>query len=143
MKSIVDTKSEADLRSLIRGRFAKFDREQVRTKGRRYPQELRDLVRQGIVAGISIAEIMRLSGMSKSAVAFARGSKCAEADSSLAKKVLPARRLEVVGTGIGSSPEIVARLPSGVTLEFAANASLTPELVAILAALEAPYAASR
>ena len=52
MKSIVDTKSEVDLRDVIRGRFAKFNREQVRTKGRRYPQELRDLVRQGITAGI-------------------------------------------------------------------------------------------
>ena len=81
--------------------------------------------------------------MSKSAIAFARGSECAEADASLANKVLPARRLKVVGRGIGSSPEIVARLPSGVILEFAANASLTPELVAVLAALEAPYAAAR
>ncbi len=128
----------SELETLIKNRFAEFNRHSSATRGRKYPPALRELVCEGSTAGISPSDLRRLTGMSQTAI------KC-----TLAKaKVKPAapRRLEVVGSCAEPQKTLnlfVVRLPSGVTIELTDAAMLTPALLRSLAALEVDHAASR
>ena len=130
-----------DVRSQIKDRFAEFNRKSSASKGRKYPADLRDLVRQGAKSGIKPKELERLSGMSSTAIKTA----LAAATTPVIPPVAP-RRLQVVGEASdheqGARP-LVVRLPSGVTIELASEAALTTALLLTLARLEVNHAASR
>jgi len=132
-----------DIRSQIKDRFAEFNRKSSRSKGRRYPADLRELVRQGAMSGIKPKDLERLSGMSSTAI------KRAQAVTPIAgaAKPLPPRRLQVVDAVREQRQQVAApllvRLPSGVTIEMAGEAALTQTLLHTLASLEVKHAASR
>lgn len=142
MRLAFNDRSIDDVRVDIKNRFANLNRQCTPSKGRKYPEELRDLVRQGAQVGIGPRELRRLSGMSESAVRYALSQKrLPEA----VVKLPPPRRLEVVDSS-ASPPRagsIAVRLPSGVTIELSHSAALTPALLAALAHLEVSNVASR
>ena len=139
MKLASTTRPLAELETLIKSRFAEFNRQSSASRGRKYPEALRKLVCEGNAAGIGVSDLRRLTGMSQTAIKWALAN---------AKTRLPApRRLEVVGSPVfesrpASSPLIV-RLPSGVTIELSDAAQLTSALLRNLASLEVGHAASR
>ena len=143
MRLAVSNQSTDSLRALIKERFGTLNRQSLPSRGRKYPQELRELVRQGASAGIAPVELSRLSGMSSTAVkgALEKKSRVVAAK----RKVLPARRLEVVG--VVAEPRrcptgLVVRLPSGVSIELDGS-GLTSTLLLTLARLEVAHASSR
>ena len=127
------------LEALIKNRFAEFNRHSSATRGRKYPNALRELVREGGAAGIRPSDLRRLTGMSQTAI------KCTLAKAKAKPKVAAPRRLEVVGSPaepVKVSNSLVVRLPSGVTIELIDSTMLTPALLRSLAGLEVNHAAS-
>ncbi len=138
MKLANATSSLAELETLIKNRFAEFNRHSSPTRGRKYPPALRELVCEGSAAGIRPSDLRRLTGMSETAI------KCTLAKAK-AKPAKP-RRLEVVG--LPAEPRqalnpLIVRLPSGVTIELADSALLTTSLLRSLVGLEVDHVASR
>lgn len=128
------------LQTEIRKRFADFNRSKPPSKGRRYPDELRQLVAQAAAQGIKLSELSRLTGLSSS------GVRRWVPKASLALPAAP-RRLEVVGADeplpLVRTAAVVVRLLSGVTIELADGRALTGDLLAALSAPEVQHAASR
>ena len=158
MKLATNVQLTPDLRVLIQDRFAEFNRHSSPSRGRKYPQELKDLVRQGAAAGIKPGELKRLSGMSDTAIKGALSKKGGQIPRQAAAvpKLVPAvmraaakaapRRLEVVQTTTHApclTQPIVVRLKSGVAIEFADSSQLTSAFLATLSAMEVGHAASR
>lgn len=125
----------------VRRRFADFNRSRPPSKGRRYPDELRQLVCQAAAQGCKVAELGRLTGLSASGVR--RWLPKVKAT----RPAVAARRLEVIAPDVAPplacSSVIVVRLPSGVTMEFAEGRALTSELVTTLMDLEVRHATAR
>ena len=136
-----------DLQNLIKNRFSEFNRRSAPSRGRKYPTELRELVCQGIAAGIRPVELKRLTGMSQTAIRFALSNakpikpKMATTSAKLAKP----RLLEVVGfPSMGASiSTLIIRLPSGISIELLDPSMLTPALQAAQSSLEVNHASSR
>ena len=138
MRLASNTQAPDDLQTLIKSRFSDFNRRSSPSKGRKYPPELRELVRRGIAAGIRPADLKRLTGMSDTAVRSTLSKARSE------KREKP-RRLEVVGLpsiGRASSP-LVIRLPSGISIELSDASMLVAALQAAQSNLEVNHAASR
>ena len=130
-----------NIRSQIKDRFAEFNRKSSPSKGRKYPADLRDMVRRAARSGIKPKELEKLSGMSSTAVKLAIGVVATPITAPVA-----ARRLQVVpGANYHQqvSRPLLIRLPSGVTVELAGEAALTSTLLHALACLEVTHAASR
>lgn len=123
-----------DLQSIIKSRFQEFNRRSSPSRGRKYPNDLRNLVQRGIAAGIPPADLKRLTGMSQTAIRYARTK---------AQTAKP-RRLEVVGMALVqlASRPLVIRLPSGISIELSDTAMLTPVLKAAQGSLEVAHASS-
>ena len=132
-----------DIKSQIKDRFAEFNRKSAPSKGRKYPAELRELVRQGAISGIKPKDLKRLSGMSSTAIERAQSVTLSVDDA----RPVPPRRLQVVDAVSEQRQQVAApfliRLPSGVTIEMAGEAALTQTLLHTLASLEVKHAASR
>ncbi len=135
MKLAIQPASHADLETVIKSRFAEFNRRSSPSQGRRYPSDLRDLLCQGSLSGLSNSELRRLSGMSPTSIKATLANV----------KPVCARRLEV----IPSAPlEEAARIPltirlsSGVRIEIPEVGMLTAELLINLSKLEVSHAAS-
>jgi hypothetical protein len=135
MRLATSVQTPDDLQSLIKSRFQEFNRRSSPSTGRRYPNDLRELVQRGIAAGIRPGELKRLTGMSQSAIRSAL---------SKAKPEKP-RRLEVVGLPPiqQASSSLIIRLPSGISIELPDASMLTSVLVAAQNSLEVNHAASR
>ena len=125
------------LQAELKRRFADFNR--LAGKTRRYPKELKDLVRQAAIEGCKVPELSRLTGLSGSGVR----SWLPRAGS---PRPAEARRLEVTRAGAEASTlaaVVVVRLPSGVTIELADGRLLTGDLLSMLGAAEGRHAATR
>ncbi len=134
---LVHAQQADDLQCEIKRRFTEFNRSGPPSQGRRYPRELKELICQAGVQGVKPAILVRLTGLSTSAVTRWLATA--------APAPVAARRLAVVDT---SPPReviapIIVRLPSGVTLELSDGRSLNSELLAALNTLEVRHAASR
>ena len=125
-----------DLQAEIRKRFAEFNRTSSPSRGRRYPQELKDLISQAGARGDKTAVLRGLSGLSASAINRYRAG--------VGPKALAPRRLTVVGASPveGPTTAVVIRLLSGVAIELADSRSLSLELLTTLSTLEVRHAAS-
>ena len=125
-----------ELQTLIKNRFAEFNRRSKASRGRRYPPELRELICRGNAAGLLQKDLKRLSGMSQTAIRNTLSKARPE----------KAIRLEVVGI----APEaqqilmpLIIRLPSGVSIELSASTLLTETLLNSLAQIGGKDASSR
>ncbi len=139
---IVGAKKSEDLEIEIKERFAEFNKASSGSKRRRYPDELKDLLRQAHKRGVRIAALCRLAEVSRPVVKdwlAARG----------ASTPVSTRRLAVVKSAEGhvrvADPAIpvVVRLPSGVTIELADCRALSSDLLTVLCGVEVAHAASR
>lgn len=135
---LVHAPNSDQLQNEIRKRYAEFNCSRPPSKGRRYPRELKELVRHGCSQGLKVATLRRLTGLSSSAIK--RWHK-----EGIGASAPPApRRLAVTD----SSPlpslvcAVVVRLPSGVTIELSDSCALNRDLLAGLAALEVRHATS-
>ena len=130
-----------DIKSQIKDRFAEFNRKSAPSKGRKYPAELRELVRQGAISGIKPKDLKRLSGMSSTAI------ERAQTVTLFVDDARPPRRLQVVDAVSEQRQQVAApfliRLPSGVTIAMAGEAALTQTLLHTLVSLEFKHSASR
>lgn len=128
------------LQAEVKKRFADFNRSRPPSKGRRYPDDLRQLVCQAAALGIKVSELSRLTGLSVTGIR----RWVPKASTTLAAAP---RRLEVVAADETLSPvralAVVVRLPSGVIIELSDGRALTSGLLAALNALEVRHAASR
>jgi hypothetical protein len=68
MKLATAVQPLSELESHIKNRFAEFNRHSSATRGRKYPPALRDLVCEGIAAGIRPSDLHRLTGLSQTAI---------------------------------------------------------------------------
>lgn len=151
MKSTSARQSQDLLRDKIQKSFAEFNRRSSPSRGRRYTSDLRNLVCQARQAGLSLVEIQRLSGMSKSAVGFALGKTAIASKHQDTRPIV--RQLKVVPSDGGNlrtedhvksyRPKIVVRLPSGACLEFDDACCLSSELLVVLMGKGLADAASR
>ena len=135
MKLAVQPVCHADLETVIKSRFAEFNRRSSPSQGRRYPSDLRDLLCQGSLSGLSNSDLRRLSGMSPTSI------KATLANA----KPVRARRLEVIPAAAPetkSGTPLTIRLCSGVSIEIPDVGMLTVELLANLSNLEAGHASS-
>lgn len=146
MKLAIDSQSLDDLRVQIKARFADFNRSSMASKGRKYPADLRQLVRQGHLAGIRQKDLSILSGMSRTSIRGALAAKLPAGVSPGPAKPPAPRRLKVVGPvgdNVRAPSPLIVRLPSGVTIELASDKLLTETLLVTLARLEVDNVASR
>ena len=146
MKLAVNNPSLDSLRALIKDRFADFNRSSKPSRGRKYPVELRELIREGHLTGIPPRDLEELSGMSLTAIKGAVALKTRRQVVSAPPIPKAPRRLEVVGSAADSRPlssSVMIRLPSGVTIDLGDPSGLTPALLVTLANLEVPHVASR
>lgn len=134
MRLAANVREPDDLQATIKSRFQEFNRRSSPSTGRRYPNDLRELVQRGIAAGIRPADLKRLTGMSQTAIRYALAK---------AKPAKP-RRLEVVGLAPiqSASSSLVIRLPSGISIELSDASMLTPVLQAARSCLEVNHATS-
>lgn len=141
---LVSSQRTDDLLATIKARFAEFNKSSLPSQGRKYPNELQALVKQALSEGAEPATLCRLTGVSSTAISRWR-TKAKSAKAPRSSKLAAPRRLEVVGSGADGKVRaaVVIRLPSGVTIELGAQATLTGDLLASLANLEASHAASR
>lgn len=149
MSFATDTNSQEDVRKRIKEAFTEFNRNSAPSHGRRYPIELRQLIFQGHLAGLKPKELMRLSGMSSTAVTYAT-KKNSRSGALLPhkqkSKSLAPRRLEVVSElvePVEDRSPLVIRLPSGVVLELRDGTALTSSLIHVLANVEVNHVTSR
>ncbi len=151
MRLAASHSSLVEIRTSIKERFAEFNRLTPARHGRRYPEELRELIRKGSVAGIEVRELVELSGMSVKGVNLAIGKRkksYAKITGNGAKhsgKPSP-KRLDVFSERVESSQSrcpLVIRLPSGIVIETTEGSSLTPSLLQVLAKVEVSCVASR
>lgn len=106
------------VREKLQVAFAEFNRQSRRSKGRRYPPQLQKMVREAAAAGLSKSELMKLTGMSDSAMRYAVGQTPAKAKPQA--RTASVRRLEVVSAAsepLGESSKLTIRLPSGVVIQ--------------------------
>ena len=147
MTLAITTQPLDDLRTLIKRRFADFNRHSSPSRGRKYPAELRDLVKQGAAAGIRQIELIDLTGMSQAAIKYAVDNPKPMVAKKKRGLALAPLRLEVVEPAnhlqFQEPRSLVVRLPSGVTIELANAEALTVSLLTILARLEVDHATSR
>lgn len=146
MKLAPNGPSQQSIRAKIQEKFAEFNQTIPSSQGRRYPADLRELIRRGYSAGVSITDLSRLSGMSRSAVDFVVKDR--------SKPNRPAaRRLQVVDREfieVETEPErattpspMVIKLPSGLSLELSDSRALTVDLLHMLMRVGGVHAASR
>lgn len=137
----------AGIREQLQSRFREFNKQSVRSRGRRYPADLQALVNDAYGLGISHSELKKLTDMSDAAVRYATGAgprksgkRAPPKPAARPKAALTVRRLEVrdqpasVGTGTG---KLVIRLGSGATIETDANTLLSSGLLAALGGIHA------
>ena len=149
---LIRSQAVDDLSAEIKKRFAEFNRARPKAKGRRYPADLRKLVRQAALEGVKPSTLRRLTGLSPHGL----------------KRWLDAsqpeiRRLEIVPAAEKMPPQVnkggpaiipaaqatrplaaSIRLPSGAMIEFHEKDALTPDVVRALMGAEVSfYAASR
>jgi transposase-like protein len=144
LMKLVSSQRSDDLLATIKVRFAEFNKSSLPSQGRKYPSELQTLVKQALSEGAEPSMLCRLTGVSSTAISRWRTkTKSAKAPRSI-KPTAP-RRLEVVGDGANGKVRaaVVIRLPSGVTIELGAQATLSGDLLASLATLEASHATAR
>jgi hypothetical protein len=127
----VSPEALGEFQAELKRRFDEFTKVTPASKKRRYPQALKELVRQAREKGLSAATIIRLSGLSLSAVhryANLRESK---------EAIRQPRRLAVVDTRHERivSARIVIRLASGVAIELSDGRALNFDLLKDLSAL--------
>ena len=114
----------------IKSRFAQFNELNRPGKGKRYPVELKDLVRQAALDGVVINDLLRVTGVS--ALSLARW---------LEHSSLPTvRRLEVIDQADSPGASRFVHFPSGVIIEFGGAVS-TASLVEVVCRYEACHAA--
>ena len=151
--TMVRSQNNKPLETKIQTRFAKFNQKVPPAKGRRYPKELRELVKQGRVHGLSAEKICQLTGISKSTAirlctvaskASAKRSEKIAVNSSPKGGVIVPRRLEVVGfpPDMRLAIPVVVRFTSGVTIELYDTNLLTADLLKNLQTLGVTHASS-
>ena len=126
----------------IRRCFSEFHRRYSPSKGRKYPEELRGLVRQARSGGIAPARIQEITGVSRSAIL--QWSKSAKGTSIERTTPPAARRLEVIGEQRGHQNIFaVIKFPSGIAIELSDHGVLNLEFLQSIATLEVRDAAPR
>lgn len=140
---LVSTQRGDDIEAQIKSRFAEFNRSSSASKGRKYPAELRALVRQASVKGIDRSILAELTGASSTALTrWCKGAKVRPTRRQ--QEAVKPRKLEVVGGHIDQrSRPLIVRLPSGVSIELGDGAALDGELLHALLTLGGGHATSR
>lgn len=103
------------VRDRLAAAFGEFNRQSRPSKGRKYPESLRKMVREAAGAGLSKPELMKLTGMSDSALRYAVDRVAPNGRGRMASSV---RRLEVVTDGpepACDGNQLTIRLPSGIS----------------------------
>ena len=135
MKLIRADKQMNDLHVEIKSRFTEFNRTSSPSKGRKYPEDLKELISRAAQAGSGNAVLGHLAGVTSNRISL-WVSGCRPA---------APRQLEVVNE---ESPyplrsSAIIRLASGATIELTDAHSLTSDLLAVLCRGEVSRAASR
>ncbi len=140
---LVSAHRSDDLQAKIKSRFGEFNRSSSPSKGRRYPEELRVMVRQAITEGADPVALRQITGISPTAMKqWASVSK--HVSTRRTDKPSAPRRLEVIdGKASNRRAPVVVRLLSGITIEIGDRADLDAEFLAVLDTLGGSHAASR
>ncbi len=132
-----------DLETKIKHKFLEFNRTSLPSKGRKYPDDLKALVCRALAEGIRPIVLLRLTGVSASAMhKWTRTANASVPSGDDAKASVAPRRLEVFDCSPVYGGAIVVRFPSGVSIEFGDAAGLNHEILKALATLEVNHAAS-
>lgn len=131
-----------DIREKVRAAFSEFSKTNPANKWRRFPAELRALVREAYLLGVSKTDLVTLAGISISSV-----DRWCSGDSKVKALPVPleakARVLEVTGPATESPAGFVVRLPSGMVIEFNEGTVFSAELFTVLCRSEVGHASSR
>jgi hypothetical protein len=133
---IVRSQPSTDLRSEVKRRFSEFNLSSRPSKGRIYPEDLRELVREAIKQGMEPSALHQLTGLSRSAI---------HSWTKVGQKSKKPRRLEVTGPSplAVKTPSAFIRFPSGISIELPDIGTLTCDLLTALSKAEVANVASR
>ncbi len=132
-----------ELQTKLKSRFGEFNRTSSASQGRRYPEELRALVRQAIAEGADPVALRQITGISPTAMKQWVSGRTPASTRRTDKPSAP-RRLEVIDDKASKrQAAIVVRLQSGITIEFGDRADLNADFLAVLATLGRSHAAAR